>query len=131
MRKSYKEFVEHMKETDPNSEMAFVPIGLITNGVLGIQEGVFLSVLMYRQVRHCPDAEEDENGWFKCSITDLDWPKSAGVQTRRFNELEKAGFVERRLIGSPPIRYVRIDWDRILKLCPPDPKRRSNAVRKV
>lgn len=100
-----------------------------------IQDAVYLSQLMMIAVYSKSDIRTTEDGWFKCSIKYM--CKTLGItnsQERRMMErMNEMKLVERKMMGNPASRFIRLDVERIEKLRKPVPKKkiRVGKIRSV
>lgn len=130
MRKTYIIYAKSSKKAIENTDIRFPGIDSssiiicphLLIPIMGHKSMLDLSILMNFQWKFCSSAEKENNGWFPCSVQNFnnafpEFDLSPGRQTRLFNKLEKLNLVKRKLIGSPPIRHVWIDFDLLSKLC--------------
>ena len=110
----YGDFIRDMARRD---DSIWVPTPVIPE--LGCSGNIELAMLIDFQRRFRPDAERITEGWFRCSareLLDQYGPELASLekQSRILNRLERLGYVKRMVKGSPPLRYVWIDYDKFI-----------------
>ena len=78
-----------------------------------------LAVLIDFQIKKCPKAEKETEGWFHCSVKDLEEIEKQYMyparQSRVLKYLEAKGFIKRIVKGKPPTRSIWIDYDKIIQ----------------
>ncbi len=121
MRSSYAVLRERLiQETKANrkhskANLFWCPIPTFDS--VGCDATVFLSFLIDFQMKKFPEAENDDAGWFPCSLQDI-WDGihiSSGRQARLLSSLESNRFIQRKRSGIPPTRKLWIDYDHFIR----------------
>lgn len=118
MRKSYLEMEKVFQNAPKDHFWLACPFSKSLNRrtTLAFQ----FSMLVAFQIKDRPLAEKDSNGWFVCSVKDLEEKGrkrffSPALQTRALNQLEEVGYIKRKVIGGPPKRHLWINFDLFTK----------------
>ncbi len=114
MRKSYQALAQLVRAAQQDN-CVWMPMPPFRS--IGCNASVYLALLIDWQVKKHPDCEKQEDGWFPCSIQELklSLKLTPGRQTRLLQRLEQKGFIRRKRSGTPPIRYLWIDYDHFYK----------------
>ena len=98
--------------------------------VFGASDSLVLSYLIDKACRY--RYLESYGGWFYASPADIEWDTGFGeqIQKRIINRLADMRVIERKRVGSPPKRYIRILIDRLDELCDKAESKREAGQRR-
>ena len=117
MREEYKIFLKDWEKSQTYDQQAGVFIYLPMISELGAKDHLLLCQLMTLQANRKKDAESKNDGWFPISLEEMKeyLHMSQNQQARFLNKVETLGYISRLTKGTPPIRYVRINYGKFFQ----------------
>lgn len=120
-------FVDGVFRKAKNSWFRYTPMLSL---LMGERESVMLCYLINFAIR--VGAKERER-WFYCTeerVMDELMHQSRNKQTRSIRELKQLGFIRTKRKGSPPKRYIRIEYDQLIKAVDAEQKKWAEKQRR-
>lgn len=117
MRQSYRELLAASGIEERCWHSLWLPA--VQPARLPLPDWYFLFLLINYQWTFRPDAERTAQGWFRCTMTDLEtaYGQKMGGRWRQMKYLRHLRrYVKRRLDGFPPQRSLWIDFDQVERL---------------